>query len=176
MNITYGQVRQVARKLAQETLDAYWDANTFPVDPVIIARKAGIEVYVAQLGKDVWGSLIGGSNSATMYLDVDQPPTRKRFSAAHELGHYMTHSADSAYFKDLPIKPIPVGKGYVDKRSVSGKGNLFEVLANEFAGSLLMPEQEVQKCIEAGMSSMDLAVYFGVSVDAITYRRKILNI
>ncbi|WP_371866621.1 ImmA/IrrE family metallo-endopeptidase [Galliscardovia ingluviei] len=50
------------------------------------------------------------------------------------------------------------------------------MLANEFAGSLLMPEQEVQKCIEAGMSRMDLAVYFGVSVDAITYRRKILNI
>lgn len=48
--MTYGEARQIARDLAKDTLKNYWQPGSYPVDPVAIARRAGIEVYSAQLG------------------------------------------------------------------------------------------------------------------------------
>lgn len=176
MGMTYGEARKLARKLAEDTLFNYWDDGVFPVDPVKIAKTIGIEVYESQLGTDTWGMLVGGDNSATMFLDSDQPLSRKRFSAAHELGHYMTHSAAIEELKAYDVAPIPVGRGYVDKRSESGRGNLFEVIANEFAGALLMPEDDLRRMVKKKTSNIDMAAFFRVSVDAVAYRRRILDI
>lgn len=171
--MTYGEARQIARDLAKDTLENYWPTGSYPVDPVEIARHAGIEVYTSQLGTDTWGMLVGGDNNVTMYLDKDQPLNRMRFSAAHELGHYMTHTTSDERLADY-VKAIPVGKGYKDKRSDAGRGNLFEVIANEFAGSLLMPESELRRMTKAGESNISIANTFRISVDAVAYRRKIL--
>lgn len=173
--MTYGEARQIARDLAKDTLKNYWQPGSYPVDPVAIARRAGIEVYSAQLGTDTWGMLVGGDNSVTMYLDKDQPLNRMRFSAAHELGHYMTHTTSDKRLSEY-VKAIPPGKGYTDKRSDIGRGNLFEVIANEFAGSLLMPEHELREQVSRGESNISIARMFRVSVDAVAYRRKILAI
>ena len=160
--MTYGEARQIARDLAKDTLENYWPTGSYPVDPVEIARHAGIEVYTSQLGTDTWGMLVGGDNNVTMYLDKDQPLNRMRFSAAHELGHYMTHTTSDERLADY-VKAIPVG-------------NLFEVIANEFAGSLLMPESELRRMTKAGESNISIANTFRVSVDAVAYRRKILGL
>lgn len=170
--MTYGEARQIARDLAKDTLENYWPTGSYPVE---IARHAGIEVYTSQLGTDTWGMLVGGDNNVTMYLDKDQPLNRMRFSAAHELGHYMTHTTSDERLADY-VKAIPVGKGYKDKRSDAGRGNLFEVIANEFAGSLLMPESELRRMTKAGESNISIANTFRVSVDAVAYRRKILGL
>lgn len=58
--MTYGEARQIARDLAKDTLENYWPTGSYPVDPVEIARHAGIEVYTSQLGTDTWGMLVGG--------------------------------------------------------------------------------------------------------------------
>ena len=173
--MTYGEARRIARKLAEDTLEHYWTPGKFPVDPIKIARKCGIEIYDSQLGKDRWGMLIGGDNSATMYLDVDQPPSRKRFSAAHELGHYMTHSAAES-FDGFEVKPIKPGEGYEDARSDQDRGNVFEVIANEFAGNLLMPEGKFRELKENGNSDIAIASFFKVSVDAVSYRSRRLGL
>lgn len=47
--MTYGEARQIARDLAKDTLENYWPTGSYPVDPVEIARHAGIEVYTSQL-------------------------------------------------------------------------------------------------------------------------------
>ncbi|OZG49822.1 ImmA/IrrE family metallo-endopeptidase [Bombiscardovia coagulans] len=173
--MTYGDARKIARELAEDTLRNYWTPGKFPVDPIKIATAAGVEVYDSQLGTDLWGMLVGGDNSATMYLDIDQPSSRKRFSAAHELGHYMTHaSADS--FDGFTVKPIGSGEGYIDARSDENRGNVFEVIANEFAGSLLMPEKKFRELKESGNSDIDIANFFKVSVDAVSYRSKLLGL
>lgn len=46
-SMTYGEARQIARDLAKDTLENYW-SGSYPVDPVAIARSAGIEVYSSQ--------------------------------------------------------------------------------------------------------------------------------
>lgn len=173
-SMTYGEARQIARDLAQDTLDNYW-SGSYPVDPVAIAWKVGIEVYSTQLGEDIWGMLVSGANNFTMYLDEDQPLSRLRFSAAHELGHYLTHTTSDKRLADY-VNSIPVGEGYIDKRSDVGRGNLFEVIATEYAIALLMPEQELRRMARHGKSNIFIARVFHVTVDAVAYRRKILAI
>lgn len=42
-----------------------------------------------------------------------------------------------------------VEESYVDKRSDDTRGEPAEVYANEFAGSLLMPDEELRLCVES---------------------------
>ena len=172
--MTYGEARKMARALAADALRNYWTPDRFPVDPIGVARSAGVEVYDSRLGGDRWGMLVGGDNAATMYLDARQPPSRMRFSAAHELGHYMTHAGvvDLAGFN---VKPIMPGEGYADARSDEGRGNVFEVMADEFAGSLLMPEEKFRELKGRGSSVIDIASYFKVTVDAASRRARLLR-
>ena len=74
---------------------------------------------------------------------------RDRFTAAHELGHYLLH-------RDVPLKyhrAVSGGlKAYVDS----------EWQANEFAAALLMPAEGVASC----QSLEEVCVKFGVSTQA----------
>lgn len=159
---TVGQLRAMAREEAKNTLDRHWD-GALPVDVVRIARDLGASVFTAQLGDDTFGMLQSDSAGSNIYIDVDQPLVRKRFTCAHEVGHLVSHA-------DEP------GAQFVDKRSDAGRGTASEIYANEFAGSLLMPEPRVRELRDAGFSPIDMAARFGVSLQAMTYRMKVLGI
>jgi len=45
-----------------------------------------------------------------------------------------------------------------------------EVYANEFAASLLMPEDKVRSCVETGMGDLEMAIRFKVSREAMQNR------
>lgn len=164
-NLSVAQVREQAKLLAEEVLTTYWD-GTLPVDPAVIASRLGVEVFNAQLGNDVYGMLErkpGGNPQ--IFLDVDQPVNRWRFSCAHELGHYVERSAR-----------LDDDISYVERRSDTDRTSPDEIYANEFAGNLLMPEHEVRARVDAGMSDMRMALDFGVSYDAMLYRKTRLGI
>lgn len=158
-----GAIRRRAREDAQEVLDRVWRPYVFPVDPVAVARSLGVSVISAQLDDDVWGMLVGGKNGADIYLDKDQPPARFRFSCAHEIGHYY-----------LRAEQIAQGAAFIDARSDEDKGTADEVYANEFAGSLLMPAAALLAAVERE-TDFELMQHFGVSFDALKYRRYILG-
>lgn len=163
--MTTAEVRMHAKSNAEGVLDLHWDGS-LPVDPAIIAARVGVEVFNAQLGNDVYGILQRKQGrSAQMFLDADQPVNRWRFSCAHELGHYIDRSARL----DEDIE-------YVEKRSDDNPFSNDEIFANEFAGNLLMPETEVRSRIAAGMSDMRMALDFGVSLDALLYRKRRLGV
>lgn len=163
---TVDEIRSDARNAAEAVLEAYWPSRTIPVDPVRIARLMGLSVFEAQLGEDTWGMIIADQGgSANIYLDEDQPPTRARFSCAHELGHYVDHQCD--------LEP---STGYEDKRSTAGAGQPSEVYANEFAGALLSLEPELRELVEQGLDTFELARAFRVSPASIAYRRQLLAV
>ena len=163
---TVDEIRSDARNAAEAVLEAYWPSRAIPVDPVRIARSMGLSVFEAQLGEDTWGMIIADQGgSANIYLDEDQPPTRARFSCAHELGHYVDHQCD--------LEP---STGYEDKRSTAGAGQPSEVYANEFAGALLSPEPELRELVEQGLDTFELARAFRVSPASIAYRRQRLAV
>ena len=147
---------------AKEVLEAYWGGRGFPVDPAWIADRLGIKVVEMSLPPQISGALIKQEGKDPVILiERSDSKNRKRFSCAHELGHYFDkiRSNDDRY-------------EYVDLRGAESKtgSNPQEVFANSFAASLLMPEAEVIMRLQEGQSLVHLARYFGVSGEALNYR------
>lgn len=164
-NMSVSQIRAKAREDAGVVLQRLWPAGVLPIDPIFVARGLGLSVFRAQLGDDAWGMLVGASGGASIYLDQDQPMTRYRFSCAHEIGHFIDRGSD-----------MEAENAFVDRRSDDSKGRADEIYANEFAGSLLMPEQELLRAILAGETDFDLAARFDVSLEAVRYRRRLMGV
>lgn len=105
---------------------------TFPIDPAIITRELNIDVvevtFKKHNGYEVSGGIIRDSNKFKIYVNSQDSMKRKRFTIAHELGHYFLEHLDN--------------KGqYVDlHREVSSNKTPEEIDADEFAACLLMPE------------------------------------
>ncbi|WP_343956428.1 ImmA/IrrE family metallo-endopeptidase [Yaniella flava] len=162
-NKTVGQLRELARADAREFLTQQ-ERYDYPFDMVHLARDAGAEVMISQLGDDVFGMIEGHADGATIYVDSDQPLNRRRFTLAHELGHMVS-------YKDEAGTP-----NYVDARSDAGSGTASEIYANEFAGAVLMPETLMKQFIDDGMNNWDIARELKVSTAAVSYRRQLLGI
>ena len=145
-----------------------WEADRFPVDPVLIARQLGIDVRRAVLRQDISGALVKrlGEDPAIL-LNANDHRNRQRFTCAHELGHFVTRESEPDRYE------------YVDLRdtmySASGR-DPEEIFANRFAAHLLMPEAEVRRLAGTGMSATLMARHFGVSQDAMSNHLKNLDI
>jgi Zn-dependent peptidase ImmA (M78 family) len=157
--------RADAEREADRIRASIW-GDAFPVDPVKIARRLGVDVVEADLGQNVAGALVKDiGQDPTILLSVVDSPNRKRFTCAHELGHFVARAED------------PEEYDYVDLRDALSKTGTKpeEIFANSFAAALLMPETEVQRLEDKGLSAMQLALYFGVSQEAMHYRLKNLR-
>lgn len=164
-DLEVSEVRLRARQAAHAYLFTHWASGRFPVDPVAIANSVGVEVFNAQLGNDAYGMFVRpAGGGAQIYLDKDQPTNRWRFSCAHELGHFEERTSR--------VETVPQDVTEVDWRTGSDPYNKLEIFANEFAANLLMPDQDVRSRVEAGLSQHEIASEMGVSLDAIRYRLK----
>jgi len=139
----------------------------FPVDPFKIAENLGIVVYEEDLDNNLAGFIIRESADAPVevYLNSNDSALRRRFTLAHELGHYIQRGDDEAL-------------GFVDKRSelaMSG-ADPQERWANAFAAELLMPAAIVKKYWAEGESADALAQKFQVSNAAINVRLSSLGL
>ena len=133
-----------------------------PVDPFVIAQKLGIKAYAAALDKGISGMLVKrAGEDPEIYVHSSDSPNRRRFTCAHELGHYYKRSATG----DTEWE-------YVEHRDLlTSQGNdPEEIYANQFAASLLMPREEVERRKKEGAGTAILAAEFGVSEDAMHYR------
>ncbi len=132
----------------------YPDVCTFPVNPIRVANRLGYVVY-----KDNSTDTLDGrwdAKEGAIYLNTEQSMNRRRFTVCHELGHaLMGHSSS----------PRNNAKTYS-----MAKYDPAEVEANIFAACLLMPAEEVWKCINKGMSFDGMTKYFGVSESALGIR------
>ena len=188
-----------AKLWAEKLLDAYWD-HEVPVDPNSIAVKMGMEVYFVPIPGGLAGVILKTKKEEaqktgkeeTQKTDEDEAPkilvdnnastSRKRFTIAHELGHYVERFSDS----ESPNQQIPGYFGFSDESMVSDEKILAgrrptdsgapdqsprELFADCFAHSLLMPENEVQRFVGLGMNVDSVATYFGVS--AVTMRNRL---
>lgn len=145
--------------LAAKMLDLYWDGS-LPIDPVKIARSAGVDVY-GRGGPDDPGYEYSGyfrriHDTPSIEYNVTEAPVRQRFTVAHELGHFaLQHS-------DLPR----------DRGNFQSSKDSREVAANRFAAELLMPARTVKQLFASGNADSPdhLARMFGVSAAALGYR------
>ncbi|MDB4921208.1 ImmA/IrrE family metallo-endopeptidase [Mucilaginibacter sp.] len=152
-----------------------------PIDVLRIARLSGVVVEQTDLGDDVSGLLVIHDRQAVIAYSPNQGEQRKRFTIAHELGHYILHNQDSsdAVFvdKDFIVK-------YRSQKAYSEIEMRQEQEANAFAASLLMPKElifeELKNDKLQNMSEIqvidELARIFDVSIPAMTFRLSNLNI
>lgn len=155
---------------AREILLSSWRRDEMPiplpVDPFEIAKSLGIKAYTAELDAGVSGMLIKrAGEDPEIYVHASDSPNRRRFTCAHEIGHYVKRSAtgDTEW-------------AYVEHRDLlTSQGNdPEEIYANQFAASLLMPREQVELRIKdranLAAETARLAAEFGVSEDAMRFR------
>lgn len=109
-----------------------------PVNVREVIKSVGISVAEAPNEDDGMSGLILKADDKTLIgLNADHPENRKRFTLAHELGHYKLHS------KDIFVDPE---NNFSVKYRTKKNGNYDpeEAEANAFAAELLMPEDWVR--------------------------------
>ncbi len=169
--------RKYIRDLAERLLKKHCPKGV-PVDPAKIAKDLGIELRLEKVDDGLSGFLLRDQKNDRVVIGANlrHHPNRRKFTIAHELGHYLLHEAATVHLDER--KP-----GYVvqrrDGKSSTGE-DVFEREANLFAAELLMPAKAIAKDLrdqafdvledddEAFMKS--LAEKYGVSFQALTIR------
>ncbi|WP_182359588.1 ImmA/IrrE family metallo-endopeptidase [Tomitella gaofuii] len=158
-------IKDAARQAAEAALDTYLPRK-FPVDPFSIAREMDIDVQFAPLDDDTSGMIISEEGKRPrILLEITDAPTRQRFTCAHEIGHYVERTNRI----NAPRK-----FAFVDRR-VPRHRDAHEFYADEFAGNLLMPANEVIRMADEGVHPIAMAEHFDVSLPAMRVRLKILG-
>jgi Zn-dependent peptidase ImmA (M78 family) len=102
----------------------------------------------------------------TIMINESDSTNRRRFTCAHELGHYVRRSDDAEEYATVDLRSGLSAVG-VDED---------EIYANEFAASLLMPRREVKRLITEGFADWEMAIRFKVSREAMQFRLKNLKL
>lgn len=165
-----GTTVQEAEAAAARALDGWWvdsfQDGPLPIDPFTIADRLGIIVRDARLRPDLSGQIaFGDGGNAVITVNASDHPNRRRFTVAHEIGHYTRRDE------------VGAKEGFVDYRdTLAGLGvDAEEIYANQFAAALLMPAHLVKQ-FSANMSVGAMANLFGTSVQAMNLRLRNLRL
>jgi Zn-dependent peptidase ImmA (M78 family) len=154
-NISLNNLRDKYNCSALEEL-----SGVYPVPVGKICSSLGIEALHYPMKDDESGKIFLKNNKYFIRVNASHLPSRRRFTVAHELGHYYHH-------KDFLDKESQI----LERNNYSGLGfDEKEIEANAFAAELLMPKVHfLQKCSELQKIHL-LAEYFFVSELAIKVR------
>ena len=132
--MTSGRKKPDPKKRAIEIL-AESGIRRWPVAVDSIARKKGILIRYVPLDQDLSG-MIFVKETTVIVINSLHPPTRQRFTLAHELGHFELHMRDIGSEVHVDKKFLALAR---DAKSSMG-WDWKEVEANRFAGELLVPQ------------------------------------
>jgi Zn-dependent peptidase ImmA (M78 family) len=149
-----------------------------PVD--VIATAEGLPIVETEMDADVSGALIRSRDLVGIAVNAQQAPVRKRFTIAHELGHFLLDHQDKDHL-DWEFTVIRR-----DGKSSEAEDDQ-EIAANFFAATLLMPRQMLRADVERskrfnGEARLDdpeialLAKKYRVSDTAMRYRLQNLSL
>lgn len=140
-----------------------------PVDVFSIAKQLGIEVREMELPDDISGLIKrkGKDGQPVMAINESHNKERRRFTAAHEIAHFLLHVLD----------PLHVDAAQVYFRSKSSVPDVREIQANSFAAELLMPTEFLLEDFKSGVAMdgssehlPELAKKYKVSKEAMAIR------
>ena len=156
------------------------EISTLPIDIELICKLLGISLVVDPTleEKKIIGQIemVSGHPTIKINLSRNMYRARRRFTIAHEIGHYCLHTMHS-------------NMGFIDTDSTimnkySGKLDTYEKEANRFATELLMPYKLIiskgEELSEDRPSKEDfvrrMVDAFDVSFEAMRYRLKNIGI
>ena len=130
-----------------------------PVDIVGLAKSFGLKIWKIDFPATISGVIRKEEEGYAIYANSNEPETRRRFTYAHELAHYLLH-------RDK------IGDGI--KENVLFRSNLanqLEIEANKIAADILVPMEMLNKLAETRKYGVrELANVFAVSRSAILIR------
>lgn len=126
-----------------------------------VVQHLGGKIQESDLDGDTSGSInILRGSDFTITLHEKDTERRKNFTIGHELGHYVLHSL----LGENPGIMFRHGFGRV------------ETEANVFSAGFLMPKTLfLEKAAEFHGNTLDLALYFNVSIEVATVRKAIID-
>lgn len=140
---------------------------SIPVNPVAVANAEGVEVFSINFRDDsVSGILRKEDGVYRIYVNSNHSNNRKRYTIAHELGHYVLHRDGIAAFID-PELNLYRSKDSSGENTSQGD---MEIQANIFASALLMPAELVKTAYGKCHDVAALARSFSVSSEAMGHR------
>lgn len=145
-----------------------------PVDLAAIFADLGIE-YEPRLMDGASGSLSRSGDQFTVSVNALEPTTRQRFTAAHELAHYLLHRDLMGDGKRMHRHVDTLYGGGEPSGDVIFKRS-HEVEANRIAAQIVMPKKLVEVKFAATPDAGALAREFGVSKAAMEIRLKTLGL
>jgi Zn-dependent peptidase ImmA (M78 family) len=175
-------IQSIEKKLQDFLIDI--DEKNFPIDLNRIVEKIGFEVNYYNFIKISGGIKYNQNGKGEIKIKSSDSIERRRFTVAHEIGHYVLHYKD-AEDKDSIEQEIDLIEGHDvnetrDDVVLCDKKRQKEQEADMFAGMLLMPREKFikmwksHKALNLGVDF--LAEYFGVSKKAVDVRASILKL
>ncbi len=151
-------------KLDDKAKDIIVDFHQNHEPPYLISHLArkfpDVEgIYYAEMSVNMSGCIRKNENGKyDIFLRKADSDTRHRFTAAHELAHFLLH-------RDA------IGDGINDDALYrSSLSTSQEVEANKLAADILMPFDKIYALLDSGTRMRDLPGVFNVSVAAMCYR------
>lgn len=155
-------MKTVSQKLA--IVNNYIESAAVPIEVVNLAQRLGLRVYNAPWPDTVSGKIQrdsrhGGESGFAIFVNQNHSHVRRRFTIAHEIGHYVLHEAQ-------------IGDGIFDDAMYrSGLSNAIEAQANRMAADILMPRSLLDRYVKVnGNDPSVLAGAFDVSEQAMKIR------
>jgi Zn-dependent peptidase ImmA (M78 family) len=155
-NISFMDIEEAASKIRDE----FW-GDSIPIDPARVAVAMEIHVLAGPLEPDMAGALIKNpGQDPRIVINGADSPNRKRFTCAHEIGHFVTQTAADDEYE------------YVDLRGSFSFAEIDsgERHANAFAAALLAPEKHVRRMRRKGLKAIEMASRFGIPREAMLFR------
>lgn len=149
-----------ARKLA-EALRKEWGLDDDPLPDLygLIEDRSGVHVVLEPLADGIDGLCARTDDLVVILVDSSSIYGRQRFTAAHELCHYITGDGS----------PL-----YVDETLFAQDDE--EMQANAFAAHFLMPRRGIERYLRGrevdAQAATELQYTFGVSLDALLWHLK----
>lgn len=138
--------------------------DALPLDVFKVANSLGLKVVFQKMDDDMSGFLERQGAQWVVGINSLHNIVRQRFTAAHEIAHYVLHRGEQDRFDDVT---------FARRNNDRNQG---ERQADNFSADLLMPEQAVHALVRSGVTNLnDLASKFQVSALAMKYRLVNLN-
>jgi Zn-dependent peptidase ImmA (M78 family) len=149
-----GTVTGARAAVLQRRYQTKFGGESLPVPERIAEELLGLAVENTKIG--VSGRLLAAQRE--ILLNTDEPEARRRFTLAHEVGHWVCQCLEGT--------AAPV---YCCPKDLSARADrVLERKVDVFAAELLMPEAEVQATWDGDADAC--AARFGVSGEAMRWR------
>lgn len=149
----------------------------FPYDAIERDREDLKILLTDRLNEEISGAInfIKEESKFFILINKNKPDTRKNFTIAHELGHYFLHP-ETVKKEEAIIDADNTIDSSILFRLDNAEYSRIETEANNFAASLIMPEDLVRKAWDDLSDIKEIANVFKVSPSAMSIRLEKLGI